>query len=257
MLSNKQTKLIRSLQKKKQRDISGLYVIEGDKLVREYLEAGEEISLLAAKPEWIATLPSYQLERIEHIAELNYAELKNVSSLTSPHNSLALVRIKKKELFKDKIKGNLSLALDFIQDPGNLGTIIRTAAWFGIRNIICSTNCVDAYNPKVIQATMGGLLVCDIYYTDLSEFLEGASKSGINIYAATLDGKSMYEEELDNNGIILLGNESNGISEKLIQFVTKKIMIPAGSIPGPGIESLNVATSAAIICSEFARRKKS
>ncbi len=255
MLSKKQVKLIGSLQRKKQRDITGLYVIEGDKLVREYLEAGEDITLLAGKPEWLASLPASQLEGVGDIVELNYAELKKVSSLSSPHNSLALVRPKKKELSEAEIKGNLSLALDFIQDPGNMGTIIRTAAWFGIKNIVCSNNCVDVYNPKVIQATMGGLLVTDLYYTDLSEFLNTASKNNINIYATTLDGKSMYEEELDTNGIILFGNESIGVSEELIQFVSKKIMIPFGARPGPGIESLNVATSAAIICSEFIRRK--
>ncbi len=255
MLSNKQLKLIRSLHKKKYRDSSGLYVIEGDKLVREYLEAGEDITLLAGKPEWLASIPGAQLKRISDIIELRYAELKKVSSLTSPHNSLALVRSKKKELSKADIEGNLSLALDFIQDPGNLGTIIRTAAWFGIKNIICSENCVDAFNPKVIQATMGGLLRTDIYYTDLPAFLEQASQKKINIYAATLDGKSMYKEDLDNNSILLFGNESTGVSEELIRFVSKKILIPSGQTPGPGIESLNVATSAAIICSEFLRRK--
>lgn len=255
MLSNKQVKLIRSLQKKKYRDISGLYAIEGDKLVREYLEAGEEITLLAGKPEWIASIPGVQLKKISDIIELSYTELKKVSSLSSPHNSLALVRTRKKELSEADIEGNLSLALDFIQDPGNLGTIIRTAAWFGIKNIICSGNCVDAFNPKVIQATMGGLLVTDIYYTDLPAFLEQASRKKINIYAATLDGKSMYEEDLDVNGIILFGNESTGVSEELIRFVSKKIIIPSGQKPGSGIDSLNVATSAAIICSEFLRRK--
>jgi TrmH family RNA methyltransferase len=255
MLSNKQVKLIRSLQKKKYRDIYGLYIIEGDKLVREYLEAGEEIRLLAGKPEWIASIPDAQLQKISDITELSYSELKKVSSLSSPHNSLALVKSRKKKLSQAAIEGNLSLALDFIQDPGNMGTIIRTAAWFGIKNIICSANCVDAYNPKVVQATMGGLLLTDIYYTDLPAFLGQSSGKKINIYAATLDGKSMYEEDLDINSIILFGNESTGVSEELMQFVSKKIIIPSGQKPRPGIESLNVATSAAIICSEFIRRK--
>jgi len=256
MLSNKQAKLIRSLQRKKQRDLSGLYIIEGDKLVKEYLEAGEEIVLLAGKAEWLSSLPSKYLDKDPELVEVSYDELKKISSLSSPHNSLAVVKAKKDKLDIKRLGGKLTLALDFIQDPGNLGTIIRTAAWFGIKNIICSKNCVDVYNPKVIQASMGALLACRLYYLELEEALEKARSMDVNIYAATLDGRSMYEEELSPNSIILFGNESTGVSDKLLPYVSRKIIIPFGEALRPGVESLNIATSAAIICSEFTRRNK-
>lgn len=254
MISNKQTKLITSLQKKKQRDLSSLYVIEGNKLVREYMEAGEEIALLAALPEWLEIQPKQLLKRIENISEVNPAELKKVSSLTSPNNALALVRIKKKRLNYKELEGKLSIALDFIQDPGNMGTIIRVAAWFGIKNIICSTNCVDAYSPKVIQSSMGAFLSTDIHYLKLQPFLIDMSEKSFPVFATTLKGNNIYKEDLLNKGIILFGNESKGISDELLPYVTQKLFIPGGSSL-PGVESLNVATSASVVCSEFNRRK--
>ena len=255
MLSNNQAKLIRSLQKKKQRDISGLYVVEGDKLVTEYLESNEEIVILAAKSEWLSWLDKSMKIEVKDVVEVSDMELKRISSLHTPHNSLAVVKSRKNDLSEVRLEGSLSIALDFIQDPGNLGTIIRTAAWFGIKNIICSNNCVDLHNPKVIQSTMGGMLVTNTHYTDLSEYLEKADKAGINIYAATLDGISIYESDFHHDGIILFGNESMGVSRELLPYITRKLMIPVGGTIGPGVESLNVATSAAVICSEFIRRK--
>jgi TrmH family RNA methyltransferase len=147
--------------------------------------------------------------------------------------------------------------LDFVQDPGNLGTIIRAAAWFGIKNIVCSCDCVDVYNPKVIQASMGAILHVNVFYTDLKELLVSATKNKIPVFGAMLEGKSIYNHKLDNKGIILLGNESRGISDELIPYITEKIMIPCANRAIPGIESLNVSMAASIIFSEFLKKSVS
>jgi TrmH family RNA methyltransferase len=147
------------------------------------------------------------------------------------------------------------VALDCVQDPGNLGTIIRAAAWFGIRNIFCSEDCVDVYNPKVIQASMGAILHVNVFYTDLRELLENAAGHNIRIFGTMLEGISIYSHKLDNTGIILLGNESKGISEELMPYITDKIMIPKLAKDESGIDSLNVSMAASVILSEFTRGK--
>ena len=254
MISNKQTKLILSLQKKKQRDAMSLYLIEGDKLIREYLEAGEHLAYLAAYPDWLETQPKQLLKKAETIIEVDSKELKKISSLSSPHNALAIVRMKTNKLYSEKFTDGLTIALDFVQDPGNMGTIIRVAAWFGIKNIVCSKSCVDIYSPKVIQSSMGALLATDIYYTNLESFLIDMSELKVPVYATTLDGESVYNESLSKNGIILFGNESKGISNEILPYLTKKLLVPGGDKPAAGVESLNIATSASVICSEFKRR---
>lgn len=255
MISNNQSKLIISLQKKKARDKLAMFIIEGDKLVREYLESREEIVLLAGKQDWLDSVPKQLVKRAKSVVELSDDELKKISSLSTPHNSLAIVKINRENLDINKVKGDLCIGLDFIQDPGNLGTIIRIAAWFGIKYVVCSNNCVDLYNPKVIQATMGAILTTKVFYTRMEQFLIDATQKQIPIYATSLDGKSVYQEKLGKEGIILFGNESNGISKELKTYVTQKLLIPHGGILAPGIESLNVAAAASVICSEFIRRK--
>ena len=153
------------------------------------------------------------------------------------------------------LKKDLTVALDFVQDPGNLGTIIRAAAWFGIKNIYCSEDCVDAYNPKVIQASMGAILHVNLFYTDLRMLLEKAAENKIKVYGAMIEGKSIYSHKLENQGIILLGNESKGISGELLPYVTDRIMIPKMSDAKSGIDSLNVSMAASVIFSEFTRSK--
>jgi len=168
---------------------------------------------------------------------------------------MAVVKIPDELPDESAILGDLCVALDFIQDPGNLGTIIRSAAWFGIRNIVCSDNCVDVYNPKVIQASMGAILNVSVWYLDLVEFLGNARKEKISVYGTLLDGEPVYSKELSRKGVIVLGNESKGISEELIPFITERIMIPKFTSSVHGIESLNVAMAASVIFSEFTRRK--
>ena len=165
-----------------------------------------------------------------------------------------LLNCKDKAQFEELL-AELCVALDFVQDPGNLGTIVRAAAWFGIRNIVCSGNCVDVYNPKVIQATMGAILHVNIYYSDIKRLISLAHEKNIPVYGTVLDGVSIYSHKLGSKGIILLGNESRGISDELMPLVTDKIMIPGVNRAMPGIESLNVGMAASVVFAEFLRQK--
>jgi RNA methyltransferase, TrmH family len=254
MLSKNKIRLIISLQKKKVRDEEKLYVIEGDKLIKDYLISGERIRTLIAKPEFIRSLPADQAKNIGETESVSFDELKKVSTLKTPHNAIALVPVTKIEFEPDNILKDLCAALDFIQDPGNLGTIIRSAAWFGIKNIVCSEDSVDLFNPKVIQASMGALLHVKVHYCDLRQFLGTAQKNGIQVYGTMIEGESVYDQKLRSKGVILLGNESRGISDELIPFISKKITIPRSNKYRYGNDSLNVSMAASILFSEFARR---
>jgi RNA methyltransferase, TrmH family len=254
MISKSKMNYVVSLQKKKVRDEEGLYIIEGDKMVREYLQGGMRIRMLVAKPEFIAGIPPEKKLLIDETEAAGYDDLKHISTLKTPHNALALVEIPENRTDPPAIYRELSAALDFIQDPGNFGTILRAAAWFGIRHVVCSDNCVDAYNPKVVQASMGALLNVRVSYCNLDEFLSGALRKKINVYGTVLDGDPIYSTRLSGKGIILLGNESKGISPGLRQFVTRPISIPKFTEATTGIESLNVGMAASVIFSEFARR---
>jgi RNA methyltransferase, TrmH family len=254
MISKNKAKFIISLQKKKVRDGEQLFVIEGDKLVKEFLAAKIPIETLIAKPEFLSNLPADLTSYVDEIEDITYRELKHISTLKTPHNALAIVKMPIHEMNISEVLNQLCVALDFVQDPGNLGTIIRAAAWFGIKNIVCSIDCVDVYNPKVIQASMGAFIHVNIFYYDLKKLLTIATKNKIPIFGTMLAGDSVYNHKLDNKGIILLGNESNGISDELIPFITEKIMIPGFSKAKPGIDSLNVGMAASVIFSEFLRR---
>ncbi|MCA1741758.1 MAG: RNA methyltransferase [Bacteroidales bacterium] len=256
MITRNQVKMILSLQKRKVREENSLFVIEGDKLVREYILAGNRVKLLAGKPEWIDGESGTVTEGADETVTVSYDELRRISSLRTPHNVLAVAPMKESEYSDSLLVGRLTPVLEYVQDPGNLGTIIRIAAWFGMGNIVCSPDCVDFYNPKVIQATMGAFMHVTVWYRPLEAFLGKAVIDGIPVYGATMDGRSVYESDLDSEGIILFGNESRGISEGLQGYVTRRITIPGPGKPLAGIESLNVSMAAAIICSEFARRKQ-
>lgn len=180
--------------------------------------------------------------------KINEAELLKITALTTPQGVLATIRIPKETPFQpESFTNTFTLALDGIQDPGNLGTIIRTADWFGFKRIICSDDCVDIYNPKVVQATMGSLSRINVIYTDLAEVL-GLIK--VSIYGALLNGKSVYSTEFNNEGLVLLGNEGKGLSAGVLPYITDAVTIPRFG----QAESLNVAISAAIICSEIKRK---
>ena len=255
MLSKNKARFIISLQKKKVREEYKLYIVEGDKIVKEFISAGIPVKSLIAKPEFISSLSGDTLKAVSETEPVSYEELKQISGLKTPHNALAVVCMPDPETSQAKLMKTQCVVLDCIQDPGNFGTIIRAAAWFGIRNIVCSEDCVDVYNPKVIQASMGAIIHVRVLYTDLKKFLIAATKKTIPVYGTVLDGESIYSQKLDNKGIIILGNESKGISDDLIPFIDHKLMIPRFSDSAAGIDSLNVGMAASVVFSEFARRR--
>ncbi len=247
-LTKNKIKWIQSLSKKKERDEQGLFYAEGMKLVNDLLPHFDCVSLVATS-EYFETVKN---PRVAEVFEVSRETLKKVSSQCTPQSVLAVFRKKKCEIKYDELRGQLSLMIDTVQDPGNLGTIIREADWFGIENIICSKETVDVYNPKVVQATMGALTRVKVYYADIVDVLK--KMSGVPVYGTFLEGTNIYEEKLTENGIIVMGNEGNGISEEVAKHVTSKLHIPSFPKGRATSESLNVGAAAAIVCSEFRRR---
>ena len=227
MISKAKIKQIRSLEIKKYRQLEGLFVAEGPKVIEELCKVCEPVEV-------------YEGE-----------DATKASFLQHPQGTLALF---KTDIF-DKIipQSKLKLMLDGIQDPGNLGTIIRIADWFGIRNIFCSLHCADVYGTKTVQATMGALARVRVHYVDLETFFSQLPQH-FPVYGTFMDGKNIYSETLTAHGIILMGNEGNGISEKAGKLVTNRLLIPNFPQGEPTSESLNVGVATAIICAEFRRR---
>ncbi|MBF0575226.1 RNA methyltransferase [Dysgonomonas sp. GY617] len=249
-LSKNKIKYIQSLKDKKSREEHGTFVVEGDKMVAELLNV-MKCQLLIATPDFIQS-NFIQQANIDEIIEVSKSELSRASFLKNPQQALAVFYQPQYALDKEDLKEQLSLALDCIQDPGNFGTIIRLADWYGIENIICSTDTVDIYNPKVVQATMGALARVKVHYVDLYAYLKNTE--GISLYGTFLDGDNMYEQELTQTGIIVMGNEGNGISAEIETLITNKLFIPNYPQDRETSESLNVAIATAIICTEFRRR---
>jgi len=255
MISKNRIKYIRSLHDKKARDEAQLYVIEGDKLIKGYLSSGVRLRMLVALPTFIDLLLPAEKEAIDEIEAASGKDLERMSSLKTPHNAIALVSMPDPASDPVRITDSFIIALESIQDPGNLGTILRAAAWFGFRYVACSPDCADIYNPKVIQASMGAMLNVTVTYQDLKMLLEEAGKKGLPVYGTYLEGESVYASKPGNRGIILFGNESRGISGALLPFITRKLMIPKFTSSANGVESLNVGMAASVIFSEFARRR--
>jgi len=240
MLSKNQIKLINSLKKKKFRLQNRLFIAEGMKVVEELLE-----SKLILQSLYSTNVYSNRLH-LDGIQIIDEKELKSISEFTNPNQVLAVFEIPEKEKIKNS---GLTLVLDEINDPGNLGTIIRLCDWFGVDQLVCSLNTVDCYNPKVVQASMGSLSRLSIVYTDLVIFLENESRP---VYGALLDGENVYKASLSNDAILVLGNEANGISNEIQNLISKPITIPQfGKIQKT--ESLNVATATAVLLSELRR----
>ncbi|PRD48361.1 TrmH family RNA methyltransferase [Sphingobacterium haloxyli] len=247
MLSKAQISLITSLQHKKFRKQHGLFIVEGVKSVLEFLSSEYQIHSLYTTAE--ARTKMGNLPQKLKCITITTNEFQKISGLSNPQGVLALVHLPTSESFDwASLKQQHSLLLDDIQDPGNLGTILRTAEWFGITHIICSMGTVDAYNPKVVQATMGSLARIKIYYTPLTDFINQAD---MPTYGALLDGKSVYETKFGNAGLIIMGNEGNGISKEIIDKVKVAVTIPRIG----NAESLNVAVATTVFCSEIARQK--
>jgi len=250
MISQSKIKLINSLSKKKYRDLNKLFIAEGEKLVFDLIQSSVEIKWVITQNEW---LEKHSIPKNIEVIETSYQYLKKISQLKTPPHIIAICKIPLKELSESFVSNSLSLALDDIQDPGNLGTIIRLADWFGIQNIICSTNTVDAYNPKVIQASMGAITRVNIFYTNLKKFIESQINIETPVYGTFLDGDNIYTQKLASNGIIVMGNEGNGISASIENLISQKLLIPTFSNHLEVSESLNVSTATAITLSEFKR----
>lgn len=248
MLGKNKIKFIHSLEKKKYRTESGCFLAEGNKLVADILPAFE-CELLVAQASWLATQGDIQAKELLIVDE---EDIRKASLLKNPQEVIAVFRQPQYRLDESELNGKLNLILDGVQDPGNLGTIIRIADWFGITDIICSLDSADVYNPKVVQATMGGIAGVRVHYLELQSFLSNIKD--VPVYGTFLDGDIIYQKELKQNGFIVMGNEGNGISPEIESLVTEKLYIPDFSDEGRSAESLNVAVATAVVCSEFRRR---
>ncbi len=245
MLSKTYTKYIQSLHHKKFRDAENSFIAEGNKVVLELLHSGKfECEQVLGVEEWMSenevTIRKNYKGPIQVVAS---HELEKISALSTPNNVLAV--FKKAQPHQPVVKGKLILALDTLQDPGNLGTVIRIADWFGISDIVCSQNSVEVYNPKVVQSTMGSLGRVNVTYKNLYDWLH--QLDGINIFAAALDGKNIKEIGNVKEGIVVIGNESKGISYEVMELANQKITIPKMG----DAESLNAAVAAGIILSHI------
>ena len=258
MLSKNQIKFVNSLKQKKFIQEHNLFIAEGTKIVSELLNSKVTVKQIYGTSDFFRnTIIDKQIERFE----IKATELDRISALSTPNEVLAVCEIPVYELKTDALKGKLTLVLDDIKDPGNLGTIIRIADWFGIESIICSNETAYAFNPKVVMATMGSIARINLHYTNLPDFFKDqiSSVEKVRIFGALLDGESIYSKQLSSNGFIIIGNESKGISENLLPFISDKINIPSFShfkTGGGEAESLNAAIATSIICSEFRRREK-
>jgi TrmH family RNA methyltransferase len=239
-ISKNQLKLITSLSQKKYRQKHNLFIAEGVKVLNELLNSTFEIEILFCTDDFETTISEKKVVRISE------TELKKVSTLKSPNKALGVFKIPKEKVVQNS---GLTIALDAINDPGNLGTIIRLCDWFGVTQLMCSKDTVDCYNQKVVQASMGSLTRVSIHYTDLENYI---TKSNLDTFIADMDGKNVYKTKLPKEGILIMGNEANGVSEKIKALLQYKITIPRFG-ETQETESLNVATATAILLSEFKR----
>ena len=241
MVSKNQIKLISSLHQKKFRQLNQLFIAEGVKVIQELLDARFELEHI------YTTTSMFEGVVVDKLSLISNDELKKISALTVPNNCLAIFKIPETKSF---VEQGLVVALDSVRDPGNLGTILRICDWFGISQVVCSPDTVDIYNPKVIQATMGSIARVNCVYTDLLPILQNTN---LPVFGTFMDGENIYESTLPQEGIIVMGNEANGISEAIENAIKNRIAIPRfGALQKT--ESLNVATATAIILSEFRRK---
>ena len=244
-MTKAEIQLVRSLADKRGRAEHGLFLAEGEKLIGELRASHLRVRKI------------YALEGIfagEEVEVVTPRDMERLSQLKTPSNSLALVEIPHYRLKTADLRGQLTLALDEVQNPGNVGTIIRLADWFGIRDILCSEGTADCFNPKVVQATMGAILRVRVHYTPLAPLLAEAAAGGIPVYGTFLEGENIYAGELSPTGIVVMGNEGRGVTEAVARSVTRKLFIPPWPAGRRGSESLNVAMATGIVCAEFRRQ---
>lgn len=237
--------LVRSLADKRGRAEHGLFLAEGEKLIGELRASHLRVRKI------------YALEGLFTGAEVETVtprDMERLSQLKTPSNSVALVEIPHYRLKTAELRSQLTLALDEVQNPGNVGTIIRLADWFGITDILCSEGTADCFNPKVVQATMGAILRVRVHYRPLAPLLAEAAAGGIPVYGTFLEGRDIYTEELAPTGIVVMGNEGRGVTPAVAQCITQKLFIPPWPADRRGSESLNVAMATGIVCAEFRRQ---
>jgi len=257
MISKQQIQNIRALERKRERDECGCFLAEGDKLVREALSlpgrSPFRVRAIYGLAEWLkSNLAGIEDRKIE-VVPVSMRELERLSLLKAPNQVLAVISRNPDFVPEFDFKADLLLGLDRIQDPGNMGTIIRLADWFGLGGIIACANSADFFSPKVVQSSMGSVFRVKLLTADLYEFVESAN-GAIPVYGTHLAGHDIYSAKLSANGIILLGNESRGLSDTLADLATMNLRIPDFSIGPVPPESLNVSIAAAVVCSEFRRR---
>lgn len=248
MLSKNKIKYIRSLELKKNRKEEQVFLAEGHKLVEDLI-GHFSCKLLVATTLWLDSHPQVQADEV---IEVTQDELTRASLQKNPQGVLAVFEQPHYEISSDVLSRSLCLALDDVQDPGNLGTIIRLADWFGIEDIFCSYGTADVYNPKTIQATMGAIARVRVHYCDLVSLI-GSAKN-VPVYGTFLDGNNMYNETLTPNGLIVMGNEGKGVSAEVGSLINKRLYIPNFPMERETSESLNVAIATAVVCAEFRRR---
>lgn len=249
MISKNKIKFIRSLEQKKFRKENGVFLAEGNKLVSD-LSNFFNCKILVATQQWMDTNRDIIADEKIYVEK---DELSRASLLKTPQDVLAVFEIPSYTLSTDCPKNELCLALDDVQDPGNLGTIIRIADWFGIKNIYCSHGTADAFSPKTVQATMGALARVKLHYCNIKELI--SSLNDVPVFGTFLDGDNIYNNTLSSNGLIVMGNEGNGISKEVSELISRRILIPNYPQGNETTDSLNVAVATAIVCSEFRRRQ--
>lgn len=254
MISNTKLKYLASFKQAKYRAESNVFVVEGEKIVRETLLSDLEVEALCATADWLGANSQLWHGRVnpDKVYEVSDEELSRISLQKAP-NKVWLLAVQPRVLSADPATNGFVLALDHIQDPGNMGTILRIADWCGIRHIVCTADTVDYLNPKVIQASMGSFLRVGVHYGDLEQFLAQSKTHGKTVYGAVLGGDNVFETPLNDNAVLVIGNESKGISSQLCALVDKKIAIPNW---GGTCESLNASVATGIFCAEFRRRKQ-
>lgn len=245
-MTKSEIQFVRSLADKRARTEEGVFIAEGEKLIGELLASHLNVRRLYAL--------EGVFDRSTGAEIVGEREMERISQLKTASNSLAVVEIPHYRLAEVVPARNLVLALDRVQNPGNLGTIIRLADWFGIGDIVCSEECADCFNPKVVQATMGAIIRVRVHYTDLAAWLAEQQQAGVPTYGTFLDGENIYSATLSTGGVIVMGNEGRGIGDECAASITRRLFIPPYPADRHGSESLNVAIATAVICSEFRRR---
>lgn len=252
MISKNKIKYIHSLEQKKNRDAFGVFVAEGPKVVGDIMKQHPScLRSIVATEEWL-TANGGNITTECDIVTVDDCELSKASFLCHPQHVIAIFDKLPTEYVGIPYLKSLTIVLDGVQDPGNLGTIVRIADWFGIENIVCSRDTVDVYNPKVVQATMGSIARVNVTYTQLDSFFDSLPE-GVPIYGTLLEGKNMYQQKLSKNGIIVMGNEGKGISSAIRRRITHALRIPNYPEQRATADSLNVAIATAVVCAEFRR----